>query len=190
MMPMHPVLRRRLLKYIPELTSDDLRRYDSWLALRWELSQQRSVVPKQTTHDPNYPTTNPDYPANNPRQGIDDLIEQSLKGATNIIEPVVKDYIALHDEWLAGRGAAAQRRGLLQIPISSKALISVLLMIIKYYFVHNPKTAIVNKRPKPFRTYFEGQSSLFKTSSQLVWVITATVILVLLAVKFFAPSIF
>ncbi|MBV6504990.1 MAG: hypothetical protein ILNGONEN_00546 [Syntrophorhabdaceae bacterium] len=130
MTPLHPGLRRLIQRYIPELTREELARYESLLALRLELTQQKSGVPAMV-HVEAY---NDQQVDDRPRQRYDALIKLSENKAADIIARHYRKFELAHRLWMARRQIALHQGGLLQIPTTWKGFCGLVKTTHRYYW--------------------------------------------------------
>lgn len=181
MMPLNRSFRRLILTYIPELTTEDLNRYDSSLALRLELSQQKSVVPLQ---DPAINGNNDidvdklaSRPLGSPRERINALIALTTDEAAKIIGPHYRRFSELQRLDLARRRLALYQGGLLQVPTSKKKLVGV---VSETWEVYKLQTIIFSKHvAKSIGNFFAKES----TVKYRLLIISGMAILLFVAVK-------
>ncbi len=130
MTPLHPGFRKLLQRYVPELTREELIRYQGLLALRLELTQQKSGVPAQVQME----VDNDQKGDDRPRQRYDALIKLSENKASDIIARHYRKFELAHRLWIARRQIALHQGGLLQIPTSWRGLRGLVTALRRYYW--------------------------------------------------------
>jgi hypothetical protein len=176
MMTLNPVLRKLILENIPEFTNEDLDRYESLLALRLELSEQKSVVPIQVLIGNNDPDRTQEF--DYPRARITTLIARTSAEAAGIVTPGYQKFQDVHQLWLARRRLALHQGGLLQIP-STWDKLAGLVKATCYDFWVQLKTF-------PRRTK-DRVNSFFKRQSTIrVLIISGMTVLFLVAIRLLA----
>jgi hypothetical protein len=118
MMPFALSFRRLVLKYIPQLKSEDLDRHESLIALRHQLIQEKNIKPPQT-HLPI----------------LDENIEKAAREANAILAPYKKEFEAVLRLWLARRQLALKQGGLLQIPTTWEGFVGFFGALGNYLWV-------------------------------------------------------
>ncbi|MBN2091381.1 hypothetical protein JW964_17345 [candidate division KSB1 bacterium] len=120
MLPINPIYRRLIRKYVPQISKKDLEKYDSYLAYRYhyELKPLRRP-PKQSIVAPGQEIPLPD------------AIEELLRKLKHF-----KKYIAAtYQIWTARRDYAIQQKNLLQLTLSFNSIKKNLGAALYYRYV-------------------------------------------------------
>ena len=97
MMPLNATYRRLLLKHIPQLTPEDLNRYENLMALHSQLKFEQGMSPKKRTSK-------------------DDPAQKSYDDALAILAPVKNQYHKVNLQWNVRRDFALAQSDFPQIP--------------------------------------------------------------------------
>ena len=117
MLPLNSTYRRMLLKHIPQLTSEDLDRYENLMALHTQLKFEQGMYPKKRTSK-------------------DDLVKKSYEKALEILAPVTKQYNKVNLQWKVRRDFASAQSDYPQIPYTFTGVAKFTWLGIKFYGIN------------------------------------------------------
>jgi hypothetical protein len=146
MTPLHLSFRGLISRYIPQLTHEDVTRYESLVAFRHQLILEENFEPPQKDEYPQNDITrdkSPDDKSPNsghskqtpPRLIPNGLIRNVNKQANDIVRPFKKEYEAVVRLWNARRQVVVRQRHYGQIPDTAQRLKDLICAMVKYRWV-------------------------------------------------------
>jgi len=116
MMPLPPSFRRLLLAKIPKLKREDLNKYDSLLALRYQAVHQKSLDLER-------------------RKDFEEFIRKATQQANAIIAPFRTQFDKLQQLWATRRISALYQGDILQVPTTLPVLRGLVTANFKHSWV-------------------------------------------------------